>query len=421
MKRTSLSKRDKNKDKLFVTTGDYTPKGYRVVKSIDGMDWDNVEGIIFNESKDDDFVVLSELSNSAVREKLKFIIYVNSDLKPVFYGLFSGMNADIYGDSSLLEDEQILDFIVAQYGQNKGLTVKSPSQNFADLNRSLERVLRSDEKTASGFVANKVWRKTVSESLAVIDTTLARADQINSEMVQVIGKAKENSDKLIETNKSISEQLEALNNTMSNFADGVVASPMIYSPYKVSSATKKVMFIKCFSHCTYLMSFLIAYQKYLRQTKMLDSRILLVLPNLSIFTARYQKIPRLATETLGTMMNMHHNLYCTFEPKREILNKFFDGNNMLYIIVDEMYTNSIIGPGAKVEKFSAVSSLSDIERFGIDVKRTFFPIVSMNGGFNIPYIENYSEKYKTDAAKLSAYFGACKYMYARLDKIFDIK
>ena len=60
-------------------------------------------------------------------------------------------------------------------------------------------------------------------------------------MVQVIGKAKENSDKLIETNKSISEQLEALNNTMSNFADGVVASPMIYSPYKVSLCPIPVM------------------------------------------------------------------------------------------------------------------------------------------------------------------------------------
>ena len=73
MKRTSLSKRDKNKDKLFVTTGDYTPKGYRVVRSVADMDWDNVEGIIFNDSKDDDFVVLSELSQ--VRDKLKFIIY----------------------------------------------------------------------------------------------------------------------------------------------------------------------------------------------------------------------------------------------------------------------------------------------------------------------------------------------------------
>lgn len=419
MKRQSFSKKEKGKDKLFVTTGDYTPKGYRVVRSIADMDWDNVEGIIFNDSKDDDYVVLSELSQ--VHDKLKFVIYVNSDLKPIFYGLFSGMNADIYGDSSLLEDEQILDFIVSQYGQNKGLTIKSPSQNFADLSRSLEKVLKVDAKDATGFVANKVWRKTVSESLAVIDTTLARADQINNEMVQVIGKAKENSDKLMETNKDISEQLEALKDTVTDFTNGITSAPMIYGSYKVSSATKKVLSVKCYSHCTYLMSFLIAYQKYLKQTKMLDSRLLLVLPNLSIYTARYQKIPRLATETLGTMINMPHSLYCTFEPKREILNKFFDGNNMLYIVVDEMFSNSIIGTGAKVEKFSAVSAISDVDRFNLNPERTFFPIVSMQGGFNIPYIENYSVRYTTEPAKLSAYFSACKGLYARLDKIFDIK
>lgn len=419
MKRQSFSKKEKGKDKLFVTTGDYTPKGYRVVRSVADMDWDNVEGIIFNDSKDDDFVVLSELSQ--VRDKLKFIIYINSELKSVFYGLFSGMNADIYGDSSLLEDEQILDFIVAQYGQNKGLTIKSPAQNFADLNRSLEKVLSADAKDASGYVTNKLWKKTVSEALAVVDTTLARADQINSEMVQVIGKAKENSDKLMETNRDINEQLEALHETISDFSNGVSTSPMIYSSYKVSSATKRVLSIKCYSHCTYLMSFLIAYQRYLKQTKMIDSRLLLVLPNLSVFTARYQHLPRLAPESMGTMINMPHSLYCTFEPKREILNKFFDGNNMLYIVVDEMYSNSVIGTGAKVEKFSAVSSLADVKRFNLNPARTFFPIVSMQEGFNIPYIDNYSVKYNTEPAKLSAYFSACKGLYARLDNIFDIK
>ena len=233
-------------------------------------DWDNVEGIIFNDSKDEDFIVLSELAQ--VRDQLKFIIYINSDLKPVFYGLFSGMNADIYKDSSLLEDETILDFIVAQYGQNKGLTIKSPSQNFADLNRSLEKVLNTDARDASGYVTNKLWKKTVSESLAVIDTTLARAEQINTEMVQVIGRAKENADKLIETNQDITEQLAALNDTVTDFTNGISTVPMIYSSYKVSSSTKKVLSIKCYSHCTYLMSFLIAYQKYLKQTKMMEQQ-----------------------------------------------------------------------------------------------------------------------------------------------------
>lgn len=419
MKRQSF-KKDKQKDKLLVTTGDYTPEGYRVVRSIADMDWDNVEGIIFNDSKDDDYTVLSELSNPAVREKLKFVIYINSELKPIFYGLFSGMGADIYNDNSHLESIEVLDFIVSQYGQNKGLTIKSPSQNLAVLNKSLEKVLSDDSKDAT-IITNKVWKKTVSEALAVVDTTLTRADQINSDMVHVIGRAKEKTDELMETNSEMSENLKNLSAAINDFSNGVSPTPMIYSAYKVSSATKKVMYIKCYSHCTYLMSFLQAYQSYLKHTKGVDSRILLVLPNLSVLATRYQSIPRLATESLGAMMNMNRPLYCTFEPKRDILNKFFDGNNMLYIVVDEMFSNSIIGPGAKVEKFSAVSSISDVTRFGLDRNRTFFPIVSEKGGFNIPYINDYSTKYNTDTLKISAYFGACSGLYNRLDKIFDIK
>ena len=420
MKRQGFNKKGKQKDKLLVTTGDYTPEGYRVVRSIVDMDWDNVEGIIFNDSKDDDFTVLTELANPAVRGKLKFVIYINSEINPIFYGLFSGMGADIYNDNSHLESIEVLDFIVSQYGQNKGLTIKSPSQNLEALNRSLEKVLSEDSKDAA-IVANKVWKKTVSEALAVVDTTLTRADQINSDMVRVIGEAKEKTDKLIETNNEISESLKNLSEAVNEFSNGVSSPTRIYSTYKVSSATKKVLSIKCYSHCTYLMSFLIAYQKYLKSTKMTDSRLLLILPNLSVFTTRYQSIPRLAIETLGTMINMNHSLYCTFEPKREILNKFFDGNNMLYIVVDEMYSNSIIGSGAKVEKFNAVSALSDVSRFELDINKTFFPIVAMKGGFNIPYIEDYSTRYTTDTAKLSAYFSACKEMFDRLDKIFDIK
>ena len=420
MRRQNLSKKESKKmDKLFVTTGAYTPKGFRVVKSIAGIDWENIEGIIYNDSQDDAYTVSSELV--PVVNKLKFIIYINSELVPIIYGIFDGLQADTYSDSSLLEDEQILEFIVQQYHQNRGLTIKSPSQNFADLNRSLSKVLGDDSSTAMEYVSNKVWRKSVSETLAVVDTTLARADQINTEMVQIIGQAKEQTDKLLETNRDMTEQLESLHASVAKFNDGISSAPMIYSSYKVSAATKKVLFIKCYSHCTYLVSFLIAYQRYLKQTKMLDSRMLLVLPNLPIFTARYQSIPRLASETLGTMLTLPHQLYCTFEPKRDIMAKFFDGNNMLYIVVDEMYSNAVVSSGAKVEKFSAVSGLSDINRFNLDVSRTFFPVAGLPGGFTIPYITDYAEKFTGDTAKLSAYFSTCKGLYGRLDKILAIK
>jgi len=416
MKSRSLS--TKKKGRLLVTTGDYKLKGFTVVKTLKGVDWSGIEGLIFNSSEDDDLTVYSEIVK--VKNSLKFIIYINSDVKPIFFSLFSGINGDIYNNSDLLGDETIVDFMITKYGQT-GLTIKSSAQDFESLNKSLKKVLNAEETDVHNFVKNRLWKKTVCEALATVDSSLARADQINNDMVQIIGQAKDQADKLMETNQEINDQLVSMQETMSEFSNGVTTTPMFYTAYKVSAATKRVLSVKCYSHCNYLVSFLIAYQKYLKQSLGVDSRILLVLPNLPIFVSRYKELPRLATETLGVMQNLNRDLYCTFEPKREVMKRFFEGNNMIYIVVDEMYSNAIVSSGAKVEKFYAVSGGSDISRFDLKPERTFFPVVGLEEGFVIPYIQDYNTKYPGMPAKLQAYYTGCRKLYDRLDKILGVK
>ena len=402
---------------MLITTANVTLKNFVVVDSIMVVDWGTTEGLIYNDSKDDDLAVLSEIAK--VKDSLKYIIYINSDIKPVFFSLFSGINADIYDNSELINDEDILDFMVSQYGKT-GMTLKSSVQEFKDLNKSLDAVLKDDGNGVLNLAHNRLWRKTVSGALAKVDTTLARADQINSDMVGIIGKAKAQADKLVDTNKEMTDQLASLNETISEFSNGISPTPMIYAAYKVPAATKRVLYIKSYSHCNYLMTFLIAYQRYLKQTMGVDSRLLLVLPNLSIYAARYKEIPRLAVESLGVMTNLNKDIYCTFEPKRDIMRRFFEGNNLLYIVVDEMYSNAIISTGAKVEKFYAVSGTSDIERFELDPSRTFFSTNGIETGYVIPYIENYRTSYTNVSARLQAYYAACKNLYNRLDKELGI-
>ena len=408
---------NRKKSNLLVTIDDYKLKGFIVTDTVVGVEWNNYDGVIFHSSKDDDLTVYSEIVKA--KDKLKYVIYINSDIKPIFFSLFSGINADIYNNSDLLSDDAVVEFMVTQYGKT-GLTIRSSAQDFESLNKSLKKVLSAEETDVRNFVKNRLWKKSVCEALATVDSSLARADQINSDMVQIIGQAKVQADKLMETNQEISEQLSSLQETMTDFTNGVSTTPMIYSAYKVSAATKRVLSIKCYSHCNYLMSFLIAYQKYLKQIRGVDSRILLVLPNLPIYTTRYRELPRLAIETLGVMQNLNKELYCTFEPKREVMKRFFEGNNLLYIVVDEMYSNAIISSGAKVEKFCAVSGTSDLDRFDLDVSRTFFPVAGVNKGFVIPYIKDYAEKYTNTPSKLQAYFTGCKSLYERLDDILGI-
>lgn len=403
------------KEKLLVTTEAITLDGFRVVSTLVGVDWGKVEGIVFNSCKDDDLIVLSEIAR--VKDKLKFFIYVNTELKPIYFGLFSGIGADIYKDSELLYDESVVKYMVENYGST-GFTVNSPSRDFQNLHRCLVSVLQPEDGQ-SDVTQSKLWRKTVAEAMATVDTSLARADQINSDMVRVIGQAKEKVEKLLTTNHEITEQLGELNDRINQYADGLTQTPLIYAPYKVPVATKRVLYIKYYSHCSYLVSFLIAYQKYLKSQLSLNSRMLLVLPNLQIHAARYQEIPRLAVETLGALQTLNKELYCTYEPKREVLKRFFEGSNMVYFVLDEMYSNELLS-GAKVVKFNAVSGLSDIERFNLNASRTFFSVSGLEEGFTIPYFQDYNTKFANNTAKLTAYYTGCKSLYERLNQILEI-
>ena len=105
----------KKKGRLFVTTGSYKLKGFTIVKSLKGVDWTDIEGLIFNSSEDDDLTVYSEIVK--VKDQLKFVIYINSDIKPIFFSLFSGIDGDIYKNSDLLNDETIIDFMITKYGK----------------------------------------------------------------------------------------------------------------------------------------------------------------------------------------------------------------------------------------------------------------------------------------------------------------
>lgn len=408
-----------SKKKIIVTKRNMKISGYVVLKSIKGIDWSGVQGIVFNNSEDDDLTVMLELSR--LKDNLSFIIYTNNTIRPLFFSLFNGLNADIYADESCLEDKEILDFIVNKFGKT-GFTIPSPKQDFQALYKNISDILSANTNKSAELLGSDLWKKTVNGALATVDTALARSNQINSDMVEILSKAHKYNAELMENNKAISKELESINETVANaYSNGISSSPILYPCYRVPSSTKKVLYIKFYSHCPYIKSLLLAYQHYIRSTFLLSSRILLILPSLPSYTTRYSDMSRLASDSIGVISQDDERkwgLCCTFEPKRSIMEKFFSTNNDIYFVIDEMYGNDLIS-GAHVLKYNAVCGLKDLDRFNLSPKQTFFAISGAEQGLIIPYIKDYKDG--TDTVRRTKYFNNCKDLFERLNGILGVQ
>lgn len=406
------------KKKVIVTKRKIKISGYEVLSSIKGIKWEGVQGIVFNDSDDDDLTIMLELSR--LKDNLSFIIYANNEIKPLYFSLFNGLNADIYSDESCLEDKEILDFIVSKFGKT-GFTIPSPKQDFQSLYKNITNILNADSKKSIELLNSDLWKKTVNGSLATVDTALARSNQINSDMVGVLSKAHQYNKELMDNNEAMLRELNSVSETVINtYSRGTNPSPIIYPCYKVPSSTKKVLYVRMYSQCAYLKSFLLAYQHYIRSTFTLSSRILIILPSLPLYSAKYSDMARLASDSIGAISmdnEQKWGICCTFEPKRSIMEKFFSSNSDIYFVIDEMYGNELMS-GAHVLKYNAVGGIKDLDRFNLDASRTFFSVSGAENGLIIPHIKDYRDG--SDTVRRTKYFNSCSDLFKRLNGILNI-
>lgn len=397
--------------KVIISTKKIVIRGYKVVQSIKNLDWSKISCLIFNSTVDDDLTVLLELSKLKGKVNL---IYINENINPLYYSVFHGLNADIYKDESCFSDKDILDFMVSKYGKT-GFTVSSAIKDFENLSNCINDILKADAEKAETLVRNELWVKTLNSAMASMDTTIARSGQTDSDVVELLGKAHDFVIQLKESNKKITDELNNLSKTVEDvYSKGMSGVPLVYSAYNVPSATKKVLYIKFYGHCQYLTSFLMAYQHYLIQHKSYSSKMLIMYPKLPLYISKYKDIPRLASDTIG-IVSMDYTAFCTYEPRKRVLESFFNTDQDLYIVLDLMFGTELV-KGTHVIKMNAVSGMRDIDRFKLDVSNTFFSVCAGKDGWLIPYITGYSDGVSTETSKRTKYFQQCGELYKRLDK-----
>lgn len=404
---------------------------YKCTQTLQNIDWSTVDALIYSSSKDSDVDAILELSKAG--EIVKKIIYVNSSLNALFYGLFTGVNADVYNDENMLDDESILDFLVDSYHET-GMTVKSVNADVETIAKFIASVSKESAESLDKMLRNPILLKTLESSVQSVEHSLIRTDEANGDMVKMFNKTSDMIQVLKDGQAKTTAEIEKLGRYLDDIENrkGSSTGIMIYPTFTVPNTVKKVLYIEVYSPCQFLNSFILAYRDYLRQAKQVNSKLMFVVPKLKKYITKYSELTRLDAETLAIRNISSNDVFVTFEPKSQVLDAFFSYKADIHIVVDMLYSEPLL-KGAKLINLSAVSSLNDIKRFGLKGSSCILSSQGTATNIVIPKITNYlvtqgrnqkTEK-ATEVTKKHKYFQACTNSegtgaYNKLDRLLAL-
>lgn len=401
---------------LVISKNRHDYENFECRQSLLGIDWKDVSVLIFNNSKDDEVDVILELSKAG--EIVEKVIYISQQINALYYGIFAGANADIYDDEGMLLEEEVLNYLVSDYKQT-GMTIKPPSDDVETISKFVAAVSKESADSLLKLVNNSIWLQTLKSSVESVETALVRTDQANVSMVEMFNKTSEIIDNLQEGQMRTTEEIEKLSKYLEQVEQtSTVKSMNIFDfpTFQVPNTVPRVLYIRVYSPCKYLFSFVEAYQHYLKMTKQISSKFLIAVPKLKQYIKKYENLARLSSETINQRGIQNQELFVTHEPKSQILTAFFNMRADLYIVVDMMFGSALLA-GAKVTQYSAVTGLSDIQRYGVDTKRCIISGAGLSSNIIIPTISNYaytnsgngkSRVPANSTVKRTKYFEVCK-------------
>lgn len=408
---------------LVVATKDLELTGVDLRKTIEGVDWLDYNYLVFHSWEDSDTKIVAELTK--IRQLGINVVYINEDVQPLWYSIFSGLNADIYSDMTLLNDQSVFDYIIENHGKNKDMTVKAPTEGAESLEKIMELFENSDSDELVKFVNNKLLIKTLSSAVTTTHANLMKSNEIGNEVLSLMGKMSELISSLEEQQLNTAMEFGELQKMFVDLKNDVTSKasntgynlPQIYNKYTVPMSVSKGLYIRVYGNCQHLNSFFVAYQHYLKMQKQLNSKILLVYPKQKLVLKRYKDFSQLSMESIKLTTSHANPLCVTFEPKKAILDAWFkqNPNTDLYIVIDYLQDDPLLD-GHNVYTMHGITSVSDLKRYGIKEKDKV--LIGMSGTkdmYLIPFIKDY--RTATDSSKLALYYSNCKNHFERLDKV----
>ena len=403
-------------------------QGYIVSDKISGQSWMAVDTLIFHSCVEDEVSFVSALS--ALPTTVKTLVYINNELDPLYYSIFSGRGAYIYNDETFLTDKDSLDYFISNLG-NLGCECQSASTDLGVLETFVNNLTNAKPIDVMRSLNNKNYVATVVSAMQTMSNTLVLTEESAPKLVELTDRLNRHIEVLEEQNKRTSEEIEKLRGMAKSLNAKQVGQSMLqgqgamkFGTYNINPTVKNVVYIRCFGDIPYLTTFLIAFQGWLgaaRNGKATASKILIARPGFANYMQRYSEVAKITAQNAGFFDINKSNLYVTFEPNKKVMDAFFKADVPIFFVLDFMQSDTPLVSGHMVHTFNGYSSPKIYRAMARDAARTpltrsFF---SRDGAgepaFVIPYIEGFSDK--GDAERKSAYFKMCKDMYIKFYEI----
>lgn len=407
-----------------------TPVSVIKVTSLEKVDWSNIGTLVYNDSSDEDYNKIRILSNQIKKEGLK-IIYINKELSPILLSLFSGCkDLDVYDDESYITDTEVLDYLIEEFGSTQ-MTVPKADESLIYIQNSILSLREGSENLQRNILSNDTWYKEMENAVVSVMEQIYNSENLSNELVNLVDSvfvqlqevAKEVEEGTKKTDKEIKDLRIRVSEYETMLQERVQETSrktgvLEFAEYVVPRTSSSYMYIKEFSKCRYLISSLLAYQDYLRNSKQKDLAILLLLPNQKYVLEKYSRIGTDLSDSSMDMVSYESNLYTTSTPTKRILDAFFSRvKSENYIVVDMIMNERILkGPNLKI--LNAVGSIGDLKEFSLPSESTIMPIVKVKNGVNIPHIKSYNSI--TDVQKKKKYLETATDYYTLLNKALGV-
>ncbi|MNL91297.1 hypothetical protein D3C81_10290 [compost metagenome] len=356
------------KQVILISQNNYDLEGIKIVQSFKNIDWGTVSTLIFHSTSDTSLETIKELSN--IKTSVGKVLYINKSITPIYYCIFTGLNADIYDDEEYLKNTDTLNYLIDTYKENQ-LALQASDNQLETIANCIAALSDANMSKVEKLLGNKFWVGTLNTAVDSVGTRLSMANQINIDVIEML---EQTSDLIANFEKDqdiTGEEIEKLKRLVESAKINKGSNSVFdYPSYPVPLSIPKVLFIKVLGPCVYLNTCMLMYQDYLKNSKQCSSKLLLAYPKLPLYATRYEKLPRLASDSIAMLSRnelgnelLHSSYYVTADPKKKVLDAFFNLEAEVFIVIDMMYSESILNSGFNVETFYALSGLQDIKKY----------------------------------------------------------
>ena len=400
---------------ILVSVNNYTLPDIKSVKSLENIDFNNVDCLIFHSTTDGDVETIRTLTK--LKGVVDKIIYINKNMHPLLYCIFIDLEADIYSEEDFLLDADILQTLIGNF-KGTGMTIPLPSADIETIVKAVATISSSNIDNLYKILQNGYWLQTVNTAIENVDKSFNVTLSSTTGMVKLLEETYLLAQNLESSNMTLTTEIEKLHNLLREMETkgGFGSQASMFTTYTIPAHVKSVLYVKAHSNCRYLISFLLAYQNYLKIVKMVDSKVLFVFPKLKGYISKYEGLaPRLAQDTLNIVdMNMY-NSFITLEPKPSVLESFFTHDSTPVHIVVDLSLGEILVKGYMVKELFAVGGMSDIKRLGLNPSQCITSIVSEKSHITIPHLSGYVNA--DTSTRKAMYFEKARESFRRIDSL----